>query len=183
MDMTLAPEAIAKDRVTLFEALYESTFPAVARFASARKGSLQDAKDIFQDALVIFYEKTVEGKLEISVSDEAYILGIVKHLWIRKYKSDKKKVILNSIELLIIIPDDFYQEVKSAKLVQLLERAGKKCMELLSAFYYDKVPMADISNAFGYSSERSATVQKFKCLEKVRDIVKEKSLNYEDFTE
>ena len=181
MEMTIAPEAI--DRVALFEALYESTFPAVARFVSARNGSFQDAKDIFQDALVIFYEKTAEDKFEISVSDEAYILGIVKHLWIRKNAFDKKKVSLNKMELLITIPDDFYQEVKSAKLVNLLERAGKKCMELLSAFYYNKVSMADLSSTFGFSSERSATVQKFKCLEKVRDMLKEKSLNYEDFTE
>ena len=179
--MTLTPRAIAKDRVALFEGLYENTFPAVARFVSARKGSLQEAKDIFHDALVVYYEKTLGENFEI-ISDEAYILGIAKHLWIRKYRSDKKHVSMNQTELLINIPDDFYHEVKSAKLVNLLERAGKKCMELLSAFYYNKFSMADLSNNFGFSSERSATVQKFKCLEKVRDIVKEKSLNYEDFT-
>jgi len=54
---------------------------------------------------------------------------------------------------------------------------------LLRAFYYDKLSMSKIANRFGFSSERSATVQKYKCLEKVRDLVKEKSLSYEDFLE
>jgi predicted DNA-binding protein YlxM (UPF0122 family) len=56
-------------------------------------------------------------------------------------------------------------------------------MELLRAFYYDKLSMRKIAGQFDFNSERSATVQKYKCLEKVRDIVKEKSLTYEDFLE
>jgi hypothetical protein len=56
-------------------------------------------------------------------------------------------------------------------------------MELLQAFYYDKLPMNTIAGLFGFGGERSATVQKYKCLEKVRDIVKDKSLTYEDFLE
>jgi hypothetical protein len=43
--------------------------------------------------------------------------------------------------------------------------------------------MIDIAGRFGFSGERSATVQKFKCLEKVRDTIKSKSLSYEDFVE
>jgi hypothetical protein len=54
---------------------------------------------------------------------------------------------------------------------------------LLKSFYYDKMPMSDIGRSFGFSGERSATVQKFKCLEKVRDTVKSKALQYEDFVE
>jgi len=45
-------------------------------------------------------------------------------------------------------------------------------MDLLQAFYYFKTPMREIAEEFGYRSERSATVQKYKCLEKVRDTVK-----------
>jgi hypothetical protein len=56
-------------------------------------------------------------------------------------------------------------------------------MELLHAFYYNRQSMDEITDRFGYSSAHSATVQKFKCLEKMRDTVKEKSLRYEDFTE
>lgn len=183
MEMTLQSTPVLEDRARLFEELYESTFPVVARFVSGRNGSFQDAKDIFQDALLIFHEKTTAGTREIIASEEAYILGIAKHLWIRKFKSDKRNVSMNGMESLITIPDDFYEEVKSSRLVLLLEHAGKKCMELLNAFYYHKLSMTGIRNKFGYGSEHSAAVQKFKCLEKVRDVVREKSMNYEDFTE
>jgi hypothetical protein len=64
-----------------------------------------------------------------------------------------------------------------------LETAGQKCMELLKAFYYDNLPVISIAGLFGYSGERSATVQKYKCMEKVRETIKEKHLQYEDFVE
>jgi len=56
-------------------------------------------------------------------------------------------------------------------------------MDLLRSFYYDKMPLTTIASTYGYSGVRSATVQKYKCLEKVRETIKEKALAYEDFME
>jgi DNA-directed RNA polymerase specialized sigma24 family protein len=173
----------SKVREQLFEGLYERAFPLVAKFVSHRKGTLQDAKDIFQDALVIYCEKLEDGGCIIQVSDEAYVLGICKHLWIRKHNRDRVTVSLDDFELSITIPEDYFPTIEEQKLVQLLSFTGRKCMELLKAFYYDKHPVSAIAATFGYRTLHSATVQKFKCLEKVRDTVKEKSITYEDFTE
>ena len=172
----------AVEREELFVSLYKQVFPSVAAFISKRNGTLNDAKDIFQDSLVIFYEKMLDGKFE-GISHEAYLFGITKHLWLRKFKQDKKNISLTDFEAAITIPEDYFPEVQSNVLMQFLEQAGKKCMELLTAFYYHKHSMQKITDEFGYTSERSATVQKFKCMEKIRDKVTEKSMNYEDFTE
>jgi hypothetical protein len=56
-------------------------------------------------------------------------------------------------------------------------------MEILKAFYYDNLSANTIAGLFGYSGIRSATVQKYKCMEKVRETIKENSLAYEDFVE
>jgi hypothetical protein len=65
--------------------------------------------------------------------------------------------------------------------VRLLMATGRRCMDLLHAFYYSKLPVKQLSLRLGYGSERSATVQKYKCMEKVRDTIKKQSLGYEDF--
>jgi DNA-directed RNA polymerase specialized sigma24 family protein len=169
-------------RRQLFENLYKDAFPMVSRFVSIHQGSFQDAKDIFQDALVIYYEKLNEG-LQIQTTDTAYVLGIAKHLWIRKFNREKELVSLDDYEAAIVIPIDYYPSIETNKLLALLHQAGKKCMDLLKAFYYDKQSTDEVVKNFDYSSHHSATVQKFKCLEKMRDTVKEKSMHYEDFTE
>ena len=150
----------------------------MARYVSKRGGTFDDAKDIFQDALVIYYEKAVAGSMPLN-NDKAYLMGIAKHLWLKKFRGDKDNLPLEDFDL-ADEPDDTLSE---NKVLAYLQTAGKKCMELLSAFYYDKVPVKQAAELFGYAGERSVTVQKYKCLEKVRQTVKQQSLSYADFIE
>jgi DNA-directed RNA polymerase specialized sigma24 family protein len=170
----------SQEREQYFFRLYEETFPAVAKFVANRGGSFQDAKDIFQDSLVIFYEKAADEKLMINVSHEYYIIGIAKNLWIRKFRDDSKMVDLSVAEKNIHIPDDA-PDARENKLATLLQLTGRKCLNLLQAFYYDNLPLQQIKDAFGFANVRSAAVQKHKCLEKIRNTIHEKSLRYEDF--
>jgi len=167
----------AAAREKLFIALYKSTFPSVAGYVSKMGGTFDAAKDIFQDALVIYYEKAISSDLVINSNEKAYLLGISKHLWLRKFKGDMLNTSLDGIDVTL----DIEEQPSESKLLHFLETAGKKCMELLRSFYYDQVPLADAANLFGFSGVRSATVQKYKCLEKVRETIKERSLTYEDF--
>lgn len=168
---------------TSLESLYEDTFPAVARFVRSMRGDLEDAQDIFQDALVIFYEKRQQNKLDVHGLAEAYILGIAKHLWIRKFNQNQQRVFFSQFEQQIEIPGEEIPSVSANELLLLLQQSGQKCMELLKAFYYDNLSMKKLKHVFGYSTERSATVQKYKCIEKIRNTVKSKKLTYEDLLE
>ncbi|MES2061095.1 MAG: sigma-70 family RNA polymerase sigma factor [Bacteroidota bacterium] len=167
------------NREQLLMELYKSAFPTVAKYVAKMGGTLDDAKDVFQDALVIYYEKAVIGNL-VADDSKAYLLGIAKHMWFKKFKEQGNTIPLDdSLEQ----ADEAEQHIANNKVLQFLATAGKRCMELLSAFYYHKLPMKDAAEQFGYAGERSVTVQKYKCLEKVRDTVKEKSLTYADFIE
>jgi DNA-directed RNA polymerase specialized sigma24 family protein len=171
------------DRGIFIEELYQNCLPEVAAFVRKRNGSLDDANDIFHDALVIYYEKMVSGNLEISASAEAYVFGISKHLWTRKFEGAKKTVSLSYEEAAITIPPDRSPSPETSRLLILLESAGQKCLNLLRSFYYDNESLENIARLFGFGGARSATVQKFKCLEKMRDEVKSRSLQYDDFFE
>ena len=159
--------------------LYEDTFPFVAKFIAKRGGSFEDAKDIFHDALVIFYEKAAEKRIPDGIDEGRYIVGIAKHLWIRKFNEDHLKSGLDSVEESIFIPDDYFDQSDN-RLLSLLQLTGRKCMDLLRAFYYDNLAIQQITNVFGFSNEHSASVQKYKCIEKMRATVQKKSLRYDD---
>lgn len=169
---------ITEERTQILAQLYEEAFPKVAKFVANRGGTFDHAKDIFQDALVIFYEKSMQGN--VFELPERYLVGIAKHLWIRKFKDDHKIVALDELEKAITIPED-YHEPSENRLVSLLELTGRKCLSLLRAFYYDNLSIGQIKNAFGFSTTHSASAQKFKCIEKMRTIIQEKSMDYEDF--
>jgi DNA-directed RNA polymerase specialized sigma24 family protein len=168
------------DRKILLTELYENAFPLVAKFVANRGGSFEDAKDIFHDSLVIFYEKLAAAQLPTGIVEERYLVGIAKHLWLRKFRDDRLKTGLDDIEKSISIPEDYFDKSDN-RLLSLLELTGRRCMELLRAFYYDSLAIPEITNIFGFSNDHSASVQKYKCIEKMRSTVQKKSLTYEDF--
>jgi DNA-directed RNA polymerase specialized sigma24 family protein len=170
--MTLT-DVLSEPAIDLAE-IYEEVFPAVASFVAKMGGSPDDAKDIFHDALVIFFER--EGKPD---NPHAYLVGIAKHLWVRKYNRDKHRVDLDDT---IEIPEEESSPVV-ARLLRLIESAGRSCLDLLQAFYYERRSAESIAAEFKYSNAHSVTVQKHKCLQKIRSFVKTKSLDYESFFE
>lgn len=178
-------EEIRTSREILFMKLYQEAFPLVARYVSKMGGSFEEAKDIFQDALVLYYEKVQHSGLKLKYSEKAYLFGIAKYLWIKHYKENNKHDTMDSLQFTLKeeLSETAYEEVSTLKLLNLLQQAGQKCMQLLSAFYYEKLDMQTLAERFGFSGPRSATAQKFKCLGKIKQTVKEKSLKYEDIIE
>jgi DNA-directed RNA polymerase specialized sigma24 family protein len=173
----------AAEREQCFMLLYKKAFPAVAKYVSKMGGSFDEAKDIFQDALVIYYEKAVSSSIVLQTNEQAYLLGIAKHLWVKRFRENMQHIALDAGLNNYDFVEDENMQPSPVKLLHYLETAGQKCMEILKAFYYDNLPVNKIASLFGYSGVRSATVQKYKCMEKVRETIKEQSLAYENFIE
>ena len=148
--------------------LYRDSFPDFARMIRKMGGTLEQAKDSFHDALLIYLEKEKAGALHLHASPKAYLLGTARICWGRSRKSN------------LPLPEGFEpadlqdpetEEIERT-LLKSLQKSGKRCLELLKAFYYDQSSMQDIAERFGFNGRRSATVQKYKCLEKVREEIK-----------
>jgi DNA-directed RNA polymerase specialized sigma24 family protein len=125
-------------------------------------GDLDMAKDLFHDALIIYMEK---NDPQIRVSAKAYLIGITRILWLKQQK-------LRAKEQQFVVPEDFYMPEEQQPVMDYLKTAGEKCMQLLQAFYYEQMGLQEMADTFHYSGVRSVTVQKHKCLEKVRATVK-----------
>jgi DNA-directed RNA polymerase specialized sigma24 family protein len=83
----------AEERKVLFMRLYQQAFPLVAKFVRERGGSFEEAKDVFQDALVIYYEKLATSNIVLQYSEASYIFGITKHLWGKKHKQHLQQLV------------------------------------------------------------------------------------------
>lgn len=163
---------------TAIDNLYLKVFPKVAGFVKNKGGDYLEAEDIFQDALVAYLEKA--GQVEMP---EQYVMGAAKNLWWQRCrKTEKDKLLSDSIESFAEL-ENFYPSPSENRILRFLEKAGRRCMELLSAFYFEEKKLESIRQTFGFSSKHSVSVQKHKCLDKVKRIVHEKSLKYEEFYE
>ncbi|WP_236974680.1 RNA polymerase sigma factor [Membranihabitans maritimus] len=172
----------SNEREVLFKRLYREVFPEVATFIQARGGNLEDAREIFQDGLIVLYEKLISNHFQVETNEVVYLMGVVKYLWYDRYRKSQRYVKMDIHDVLSEKSEIKKGGFSKGRMLILLEQSGKKCLELLKLYYYDNVvDMEELARRFGFSGKRSATVQKYKCLEKVRNSVKEKTLQYEDF--
>lgn len=164
----------------LFTRYYLRCFPTVAKLVKRGGGSLDDAKDVFQDALVAMVELQGSERLGQINDQERYLAGVARNLWHKRVERDKHRKASRLKEEPPAASETEVQPTET-RLYRLLVQSGPRCMELLSGFYFERLHPRELATRFGFSGERSATVQKHKCLEKLRFKVQQHNLEKEDF--
>jgi len=149
--------------------IYCDAFPTAAQIIKRLGGTTEEAKDVFHDALLIYLERKATGRLQIQTSVKAYILGITKILWLH---SREKYFLPLPEEVENFVQEEQRESEEEKNIMDYLILAGQKCLQLLKAFYYEQYSLKEIAGQFGFGGVRSATVQKYKCLQKIRTEVK-----------
>jgi RNA polymerase sigma factor (sigma-70 family) len=163
-------QALLADRERALTQLYRQAFPLVRHYVGRRGGSAQDAQDVFHDALVVLYEQATSNTLVLTASASTYVVGISRNLWHHEQRRRARlpsEILPASLESLANEPAE-----PEVAVLDYVEQLGEKCKRILLDFYYFQQPLAQITAAHGYRSVRSATVQKFKCLERLRQSVR-----------
>ena len=168
--------ALRSNREQTLTRLYAQSFPAVRRYVQQRGGSAQDAKDVFQDAVVLFYEQAVSGRLTLTASASTYLFAVSRNRWKQELSRRNTQQTAPLTEDHTQLPEDPAADAATldmaAVVLQQLAQLTAKCRSMLLSFYYFQQPLEQIAAEHQYSSVRSATVQKFKCLERLRNAVR-----------
>ena len=159
-----------------FLKLYKN-YPHVEKLILSKGGSKEDAKDVFQDALVIFYEKVMNTDFTLTSSISTYLYSVSRFIWKDRLKKENRKPEIRlsmtfSSEQEAELDEVLQKEEQYKTLEKLLTQIGDKCLELLKLFYFKGLKMKDIAPIVGLKSEKIARNQKYKCLEKAKEKVK-----------
>ncbi|GGF27749.1 hypothetical protein GCM10011383_44310 [Hymenobacter cavernae] len=170
-------QALRTDRERTLTDLYRQTFPVVRRHVLRHSGSAQDAQDVFHDALIVFYEKAVHGNLVLTAAPSTYLVSVCRNLWHRELSRRSRQPSAALLDEHAELAEAAAPEVAEApsgsnSVLDYVEQLGAKCKSILVSFYYFNEPLEQIAAAHQYRSVRSATVQKFKCLERLRNAVR-----------
>lgn len=159
-----------------FLKLYKN-YHQVEKLVLSKGGSREDAKDVFQEALIIFYEKVNKTDFKLTSTIATYIYSVSRFVWKDQLvKKNGNKTTDLSFEFTSEEELEFQgaieREEKFKQLEMVLTKIGDKCLQLLKLFYYDGLKMKDIATKVGLKSEKVAKNQKYKCLERAKLMVK-----------
>jgi len=153
-----------------FLKLYKN-YPQVEKLILSKGGSKDEAKDVFQEALIIFYEKVQHTNFKLTSSIGTYLYSVCRFIW-KDELSQRNKSVPISIEFASEEETEFQNAIEREKKFLQIENAltqiGEKCLTLLKLFYYDGLKMKEIASKVGLKSEKIAKNQKYKCLERAK---------------
>jgi len=162
-------EKICKGDEKALEYLYKKYYKMMTKVVLSNSGTEDEAKDIYQDALVVFWQKATSGKLTLTSKMSTYIYSICLNLW--RKELDRKKRLTNEEQDSPVYLDDDRQE--RAKIIsECLQQLDDTCRKVLTYYYFENLSMQDIADKLGFANTNTAKTKKYKCKKKLDELIK-----------
>lgn len=159
---------------TALNHLYATSLPKVIRFITQNNGDEEEAKDIFQDAVVTLFNTVKLGKYENGKDVGGFIYFIARNLWINRIKKKNKQISIKETEtyeisespLALMILDE-----KQLAIQGLMDKIGTQCKELLKYTMHDKLSMKEVAEKMGFAGETVAKSTHYRCKQKLAMLI------------
>ncbi|WP_266363741.1 RNA polymerase sigma factor [Tellurirhabdus rosea] len=158
--------------------LYRRYFPMVLHLVLNNSGTEDDAKDIYQEALVVVYEKLSAGTLVLTAQLKTYLYSVCRRLWLKQLSHRNRNgqpgggYFLKDTDDFVSVDADLSEhEIRDRQfdlMSESLEKLGEPCRTLLEDFYVRHLSMQEITDKFGYTNADNAKNQKYKCLMRLK---------------
>ncbi|MBG6130474.1 RNA polymerase sigma factor (sigma-70 family) [Aquimarina sp. EL_43] len=159
-------EGIVTGNEVVITTFYRKNLPYIRQYILQNSGNEEDAEDVFQDALILVYQKLKTDSLELHSSLRTYFYGICKNMWRNRLRKNKKMIITEKLpEDAEIITPTVIQDIEYKEREHIYRRHFLKlsdtCREVLSLLFQGN-SMKDIAHITGYS-EGYTRKKKFEC--------------------
>lgn len=159
----------AKDYKVINE-VYHEYLPIITKMVIRNSGSKAAAKDVFQEGLVVLFEKLKNSDDPEKITFGAYIRVVCKNLWLQQLRRGKK--VTTSVEVDVSTEDsssNVLEDMECAARYKLFREhfkiLGDDCRKVLTLFL-NKTSLREIAEKMNFS-EQYAKKRKYKCQKKL----------------
>ncbi len=161
-------QGILKSDENIIKYIYTENYIVVRKFINDNAGSDDETADVFQDALMVIYNKAKEGNLNIYVSFGTYLFSIAKRLWYNELRIKRQKNIVSDLQGIDVIDgvDEFDYELTYNERHKLIwkhfEKLTEDCKKVIKLFI-DKHSITEVTDILQFSSEQHTKNRRFRC--------------------
>lgn len=160
---------------SVLKRLYLAYFPMILQLVINNNGNEDDAKDIYQEAIIVLYNKVKRGDFELSSKLKTYIYSICRRLWLKRLKQmNRYGGDIKDFEDYLPVEDEVEKhqdrDMQLNKMADALKLLGEPCKTIMEDFYMHSKSMQDICERFGYTNADNAKTQKYKCLQRLKKL-------------
>jgi len=168
-------QGLAQSDKKAIETIYRENYNMIQSLIINNSGSADDAKDIFQETMIVLYEKVRSGTFELNCLIKTYVYSVSRRLWLKRLQQmNRYAPALENLKDTVPVDEEIEENERINNEFQVMEKAigslGEPCRSLLEAYYLEKKNMQDIALSFGYTNAENAKNQKYKCLMRLKKI-------------
>jgi RNA polymerase sigma factor (sigma-70 family) len=166
-------EGIKSGNSIVLEEIYKKFFPIIKNLVCKNSGNQDEAKDIFQETMIIVYEKIKSNPEPLHCSLKTFYYSIAKRLWLKKLNGKGfMSISISDFEENIDVAEELNEASEKDEEVKKMNLSlgflGEPCKSLIEDFYINEMSLIEITEKFGYSNSDTAKTQKYKCLMRLR---------------
>lgn len=166
---------IRKNGEKALRELYKMHYPMIVKLVCSNSGTEQDARDIYQEAVIAFYERVRQDDFRLTCKIKTYLYAVCRRLWLKRLHEKKRfHGNIEEHESFLGIEEEMTdieaRERDFERMGQALEGLGEPCKSIIREFYINDLSMEAISEKFGYTNADNAKNQKYKCLQRLRKL-------------
>ena len=168
-------QGLATNDRKAIETIYRENFGLIQSLIVKNNGYPDDARDIFQEAMIVLYEKSRLESFQLTCQIKTYLYSVCRRLWLKRLQQLQKfNPAIEMKEEIVAVEEELEMHEKKNADFLLMEEAmgkiGEPCKSLLEAYYIQKKTMPEIADHFGYTNADNAITQKYKCLIRLKKI-------------
>lgn len=167
-------QGLASNDRKAIEAIYEAHYKMVQALIVNNNGTADDARDVFQEAMVVLFEKAASGVFELNCQLKTYLYSVSRRLWLRRLQQQSRYLLADTEAEYVAVEEDTNEHERRDLEFAMMEKAinslGEPCKSLLEAFYIREQGMQEIAALFGYTNADNAKTQKYKCLVRLKKL-------------
>lgn len=178
---------LANDAIIL-EHFYKENFLQVRHLILTNSGNEDDAKDVFQEAMVILYRKLKTNNIVFTSSLGTFVYAIARLVWLKELqrKSNQQVSFTDTLddfmEYDMALPDIIQRNDRLKLYREKFELLSEDCKTILRMFL-NNIPIREITLAMDYSSDQHTKNRRYRCkkslMKKIRNSHKFKELGNE----
>jgi RNA polymerase sigma factor (sigma-70 family) len=168
-------KGLAENDSKAIETIYKDNFNMVQNYILNNNGTYDEARDIFQEAMIALYEKAQSESFVLTCKINTYVYSICRRLWLKRLQQlGRYSNQVDGLEETVQVEEDLEIHEKRNTDFAIMERAlnslGEPCRSLIEGFYIKKLDMQALSKEFGYTNADNAKTQKYKCLMRLKKL-------------
>lgn len=151
--------------------LYTKYYRMMTNIILKNSGTEEEAKDVYQEALLAFWQKASRGDLVLTSKISTFLYSICLNQW--RKELDRKGRLSNEE-----VDGEEFQDLEkkeSAKIIHgCIDQLGDTCKKILTYYYFDGLNMTEIAKRLNFANTDTAKTKKYKCKKKLDSLVQEK---------